>query len=196
MIAGLAFVVVRGPAQSGKTTVARLLAERLPDKVAVISQDDLWSRWIVRHDTDPAQDTELIYRQMKLLASTYIRAQYHVVVDAAFALYRGGAAATHDSDLRDLLGLVSTIRHVRPLLVTLTAPLEVLLRRGRESVALAQAGAAPESSDEPLDGDTAIEAMHRAFEASGLASALTLDTSALSPGEAVERILERLETAP
>ena len=194
MIAGLAFVVVRGPALSGKTTVARLLAERLPDKVAVISQDDLWSRWIVGHDTDPAQETELIYRQMKLLASTYIRTNYHVVVDAAFALYREGTAATHDSDLRDLLGLVSTIRNVRPLLVALTAPLELLLKRGRGSGAFAQVGAAPEGSDEPLDGDAAIEAMHRAFEASGLASALTLDTSALSPDEAVERILERLET--
>ena len=193
MIAGLAFVVVRGPALSGKTTVARLLAERLPDKVAVISQDDLWLRWIVGHDTDPAREPELIYRQMKLLASTYIRADYHVVVDAAFALYREGVAATHDSDLRDLLGLVSTIRNVRPLLVALTAPLEVLLRRGRASVAFAQAGAGSEGSDEPLDGDATIEAMHRAFQGSGLASALRLDTSALSPAEAVERILERLE---
>ena len=173
----IAFVVVRGPALVGKTTVARLLAERLPDKVAVISQDDLWWRWIVRHDQDPAPEAELIYRQMKLLAATYIRAQYHVVVDAAFALYRDGAAATHDSDLRDLLGLVSTIRNVRPLLVALTAPLNVLLSRSRGSEAF---------------GDAAIEAMHQAFEASGLASALTLDTSAVSPEEAVERILERL----
>ena len=39
---GLAFVVVRGPALSGKTAVARRLAARLPGKVAVISQDDLW----------------------------------------------------------------------------------------------------------------------------------------------------------
>ncbi len=100
-----------------------------------------------------------------------------MVVDAAFALCRDGVAATHDSDLRELLGLVSTIRNVRPLLVGVTAPLEVLRARAAES----------DQWDEP-----GVEAMYHAFEASALPSALTLDTSALSPDEAVKRILERL----
>ena len=174
---GLAFVVVRGPALSGKTAVTRRLAERLPDKVALISQDDLWERWIVGHDPEPAHEAELVYRQLKLLASTYIRAGYHIVVDAAFAFYRDGAAATHETDLRALLGLVSTIQQVRPLLVNVTAPLDVLLARVRES----------ERWDAP-----AVEAMYRAFEAGALPSPLVLDTSVLSPDEAVDRILDHL----
>ena len=178
---GLAFVVVRGPALSGKTTVACRLAERLPGKSAVISQDDLWSRWIVRHDPNAAQEAELVYRQLKLLASTYVRGGYHIVVDAAFALYQDGAVATHDSDLRELLGLVSTIRSVRPLLVAVTAPLEVLLARARES----------ERWDEP-----AVEAMYRAFEAGALPSPLVLDTSAVSTDEAVDQILAHLGVGP
>ena len=181
MIAGLAFVVIRGPALAGKTTVARRLAERLSSKVAHISQDDLWERWIVGHDDDLAAETELIYRQIKLLAAAYIRSGYHVVVDAAFAVYRDGVAATHNSNLRELLGLVSTIRNVRPLLVAITAPLDVLLARARDS----------ERWDEP-----AVEAMYDAFEAGAMPSPLVLDTSALSPDEAVERILAQLGASP
>ncbi|MGB2696020.1 MAG: AAA family ATPase [Dehalococcoidia bacterium] len=174
---GIAFVVVRGPALSGKTTVARRLAERLRGRVAVISQDDLWSRWIVGHDDDVAKEAELVYRQLKLLASTYIRGGYHIIVDASFALYRDGAAALHESDLRELLGLVSTVPNVRPLLVSLVAPLDTLRERMRDA----------EGAEEG-----AVEALQRAFAASAMPSALELDTSALSPDEAVERILERL----
>ncbi|MEX1252906.1 MAG: AAA family ATPase [Dehalococcoidia bacterium] len=174
---GLPFVVIRGPALVGKTAVARALAERLPGNAAIISQDDLWWRAIARHHSDLASEAELVYRQMKLLSSTYIRARYAVVVDGAFALYRDGAAATHDSDLRDLLGLVSTVPNVRPLLVALTCPLDVLLERARES----------ERYDAP-----AVEALHRAFEASGLPAALTFDTSEVSADEVADRILDHL----
>lgn len=176
-----AFVVVRGPALSGKTTVARALAESFlkegPGKVACMSQDDLWWRWIVGHDPDLAKETELVYRQLKLLAAVYIRGGYHVVVDAAFALYRDGVAATHESDLRELLSLVATIQHVRSLLVAVTAPLDVLLARAQGS--------------ERWDAH-AVEAMYRAFERNALPSPLVLDTSALSPDQAAEQILAHL----
>jgi len=179
VIDGLAFVVVRGPALAGKSEVARRLAERLSGRVALLSQDDLWWRWIAGHDDDLAAEAELVYRQLKLLAASYIRARYHAVVDAAFALARDGKAATHDNDLRELLGLVSTIRDVRPLLVTLTAPLETLLERGRAAVR--------DRRD--------VEALYGAFEASTMASALTLDTSVLSADACAGRILERLEAS-
>ena len=179
MSGGLPFVVVRGPALSGKTEIARRLAERLPQKSAIISQDDLWSRWIVRHDDDLAVEAELVYRQLRLLAAAYNRSGYAVVVDAAFAVYHDGAAATHGSDLRDLLGLISTVPNVHPLLVALTAPLEVLLDRAKED-----------------SGERArVEAIYRAFEASPVAAALTLDTATVSPDEGAGRILERLGLA-
>jgi len=183
---GLPFVVIRGPALVGKTAVSRALAGRLPGNAAIISQDDLWWRAIARHDANLADEAELVYRQMKLLASTYIRARYAVVVDGAFALYRGGVAATHDSDLRDLLGLVSTVPNVRPLLVALTAPLDVLLERARESERSLH-GESPSARDA-----AAVEALYRAFEASGLPAALTLETSAATPDEAADRILDHL----
>jgi predicted kinase len=169
------FIVVRGPALTGKTAVARGLAERLPGKVAVLSQDDLAERWIVGHDSDFAAETELVYRQLRLLSAAYIRSGYHVIVDAAFAVYRDGAAATHESDLRELLALVSTIPNVRPLLVGVTASLEALRARAAAS--------------DRWDA-RAVEALHRAFEQHAFRSALEIDTSALSPGEAAERIIE------
>ena len=95
----------------------------------------------------------------------------HIIPDG-----RDGVAATHDSDLRDLLGLVSTIRTVRPLLVNVTAPLDALIERARES--------------ERWDA-AAVEAMARAFESS-LPSPAVLDTSELSPEEGAERIMAHL----
>ncbi len=173
---GLPFVVVRGPTLAGKTTVARLLAERLPGKTAVISQDDLWWRAIVGHDDDAAAEAELVYRQMRLLASSYLRGGYGIVVDGSFAFYRDGAAALHETDLRDLLALVSTVPNVRPLFVVLAAPLDALLARAAAS--------------ERWDA-TAVEALHRAFEGA-MRAPVVLDTSILSPDETVERILARV----
>jgi chloramphenicol 3-O-phosphotransferase len=57
------------------------------------------------------------------------------------------------------------------------APLDTLLERGRQS--------------ERWDA-RAVEALHRAFERDALPSALVLDTSALSPDEAAERIRAQL----
>ena len=176
-MANLLFVVVRGPALSGKTAVARRLAERLPGKVAHLSQDDLASRWIAGHDENFAAESELVYRQIKLLAASYVRGGYHMVIDGAFAAYRGGVAATHDSDLRELLGLVATIHNVRSLLVSVTAPLDVLLERARSS--------------DRWDA-AAVESLYRAFERGALPSPLVIDTSVTTPDGAAGRILEHL----
>jgi predicted kinase len=176
MIAGLAFVVIRGPRFAGKTTLARHLAARLRDKAGLISQDDLWWRWIVRHDHNLGAEAALVYRAMKLLASSYIRGRYHVVVEGPFAVEQEGVVALHDSDLRDLLGLVSTIPAVRPLLGAVTAPLETLTARAEEA---------------GVDARTAT-AWHRAFAEAVLPVACTIDTAVLSPDEAVDLIFEHL----
>jgi predicted kinase len=168
------FVVVRGPALAGKSTLSRALADRLTGKVALISEDDLRERWIVGHDDDFALETELVYRQLKLLSASYIRGGYHVVVDAMFAAYRDGVSALHDSDLRDLLGLVSTIRNVRPLLVSVTAPLDALLERANERW-----------------NEQAVEALSRAFESTFVAP-VVIDTSLYPTSDAVDRVLAHL----
>jgi chloramphenicol 3-O-phosphotransferase len=177
-VTGLAFIVVRGPALAGKTALARAIAEALASggrKVATISQDDLASRWIAGHDADFAAETELVYRQIKLLSASYVRGGYHVVVDAMFAAARDGVAALHESDLRDLLGLVATIPSVRPLLVNVIAPLETLLGRAR---------------DAGLRDET-VEAVLRAFEGAAVAP-LVIDTSAAPPEEAARGVLAHL----
>ncbi|MEX2159591.1 MAG: AAA family ATPase [Dehalococcoidia bacterium] len=180
-----AFLVVRGPALSGKTSVARAIARQLAAegqrKVACISQDDLWSRWIVGHDSDLAREAELVYRQIKLLSASYVRGGYHVIVDAAFAVERDGAAATHDSDLRDLLALVATIPNVRPLLVVVTAPLETLLARAR---------------DDASREERTVEAVYRAFEMNAPASPMTIDTSRVAASEAARIVLEHIGARP
>jgi predicted kinase len=176
-VASLYVVVVRGPALAGKTALARRLAERLPGKVAHLSQDDLWWRWIVGHDANLASETELVYRQIKLLVASYVRSGYHMVIDGSFAVYHDGVAATHDSDLRELLGLVATIHNVHSLLVSVTAPLDVLLERSRAS----------ERWDAP-----AVEAVYRAFERESLPSPLVIDTSVTAPDAAVALVFEHL----
>ena len=170
-------VVVRGPALAGKTAVARRLAERLTGKVALVSQDDLQSKWIVGHGEDLAAESELVYRQIKLLTASYVRGGYHIVVEGSFAAYRDGVAATHDADLRELLGLVATIPNARPLFVAVTAPLAVLLKRARESDRWDERG---------------VEAMHGAFAREALPSPLTIDTSVTTPDEAAEAVLAHL----
>jgi chloramphenicol 3-O-phosphotransferase len=172
----LAFVVIRGPALAGKTSIARALAERLPGRVACISQDDVWERWIVKHDDDLARETGLVYRQLKVLAASYIRERYHVVVDASYAVFRDGVAVRHDADLRELLGLVTTIPAVHALFVTVNAPLEVLLERARGSARW---------------DDRAVRAVSRAFE-DALPSPLPFDTTELSPDDAATDILAHL----
>jgi len=176
-VGNLYIVVVRGPALVGKTVVAHRLAERLPGKVALISQDELQSNWIVKHDDNFGNEVELVYRQIKLLAASYVRGGYHMVVEGSFAAYRDGMAATHDSDLRELLGLIATIPSARPLFVSLTAPLDVLLERAKES--------------DRWDGE-GVEAMYGAFAADTLPSPLVIDTSVTTPEGAAERILEHL----
>jgi predicted kinase len=176
-VANLYVVVVRGPALAGKTAVARRLAERLPGKVALLSQDDLQSRWIVGHGDDFAAETELVYRQIKLLAASYVRGGYHMVIEGSFAAYRDGVAATHDADLRELLGLVATMPNARPLLVAVTAPIDVLLERARQS---------------DRWSERAVEAMYGAFERESLASPLVIDTNVTTPDGAVEEILAHL----
>ncbi len=174
---GLLFVAVRGPALSGKTALARRLAERLRGKVAHLSQDDLATRWIAGHDEDFAAETVLVYRQLKLLTASYVRGGYHMVIDGSFAAYRDGRAAMHNSDLRELLGLVATIHNVRSLLVAVTAPLDVLLERAKQS--------------ERWDAG-AVEAVYRAFEREALPSPLVIDTSVTTPDGAVDSILAHL----
>ncbi len=176
-MASLYVVVVRGPSLAGKSSLARRLAERLPGKVALVSQDDLQSRGIIGHADDFALEAELVYRQIKLLTASYVRGGYHVVIEGSFAAYRDGVVATHDRDLRELLGLMATIPNVRPLFVSVTAPLNVLLERARESERWDAAG---------------VEALYGAFAADTLPSPLVIDTSVTTPDEAMGEILAHL----
>ena len=66
-----------------------------------------------------------------------------MVIDGSFAVYRDGVAATHDADLRELLGLVATIHNVHSLLVSVTAPLDVLLERAQASEHTRRSGHCP-----------------------------------------------------
>ena len=180
MLSGLAFIVVRGPALAGKTAVARAIADELAAdgrrKVALISQDDLATRWIAGHDPDFAAEAELVYRQIKLLSAAYVRGGYSVIVDGAFAAQSDGASALHESDLRDLLALVATIPNVRPLLVNVSAPLDTLLARAR-------------NAGWPED---AVASMHHEFERGAAASPVTFDTSRISPEDAARETLDHI----
>lgn len=111
-------VILRGPEHDGKAALARAVAGGLPGKSAVIHFADLRERWIVHHGDDRAAETEMCYRLLKLIAVTYLKDGYNVVVDAPYVGAHGGVSVRED-DVNDLARLSRTFRGIRSSVVTL-----------------------------------------------------------------------------
>jgi adenylylsulfate kinase-like enzyme len=169
-----AVVLITGVSASGKSTVAKALAERLPRSVHV--PGDSFRRMIVNGRTDmtPKPDHEAIeqlhlrYRLAATVADAYFEAGFTVVVqDVVLGAELGRLAATIRS---------------RPLLVVVLAPrAEVVAARDRSR---AKSGYHRWTVDE-LDAG-----LRRQTPRVGL----WLDSSEQTPSQTVEEILERAWT--
>ncbi|MEU4476506.1 AAA family ATPase [Micromonospora sp. NPDC023966] len=170
-----AVVLISGIMAAGKSTVAELLARRLPR--AVHLRGDVFRRMIVSgRAAMTAQLTDEAWRQLRL--------RYDLAASAADRYAAAGfTVVLQDVVLGpDLPALVDGIRH-RPLAVVVLAPrADVVAVRER---------------DRPKQGygDWPVADLDAEFRADTPRIGLWLDTSAQTPEETVDEILARAWTA-
>lgn len=166
-----AVILVTGIQASGKSTIAQLLAERLPQSVHV--RGDLFRRMIIngRADMTPDPASEAI-RQLRLrhqLAAT--------VSDAYFQA--GFTVIVQDVILGDHLAEMTTMIRSRPLLVIVLAP-QASVIADRE-----------QSRGKTAYGTWAIRQLDDALRNETPRLGLWLDTSSQAPAETADEILAR-----
>jgi cytidylate kinase len=166
-----AVILVTGIQASGKSTIAQLLAERLPQSVHV--RGDLFRRMIIngRADMTPDPASEAI-RQLRLrhqlaatVSDTYFQAGFTVIVQ--------------DVILGDHLAEMTAMIRSRPLLVIVLAP--------RASVIADR----EQSRGKTAYGTWAIRQLDDALRNETPRLGLWLDTSSQAPAETADEILAR-----
>jgi cytidylate kinase len=171
---GRAIILVTGIQAAGKSTVAQLLAERLPQSVHV--RGDLFRRMIInaRADMTPDPSDEAL-RQLRLrhqlaamVSDTYFQVGFTVVVQDVIL----GAHLTE---------MTAMIRS-RPLLVIVLAP-QVSAIADRER-----------TRDKTAYGPWAIEQLDHVLRRETPQLGLWLDTSSQTAAETVDEILSRAWT--
>lgn len=171
MIPAPAVVLVTGIQAAGKSTVAQLLAERLPRSVHL--RGDAFRRMVVSGRADMTPDpSEEAVRQLRL--------RHRLTALAADEYFRAGfTVVAQDVILGEhLTELVATI-HARPLLVVTLAP-------SVEAIATREAARAKNSYDE-----WTITQLDRGLREDTPRLGLWLDTSDQTPEQTVTEILDR-----
>ncbi|MGM1062373.1 AAA family ATPase [Saccharothrix sp. Mg75] len=169
-----AVILITGIQAAGKSTVAQLLAERLPRSVHL--RGDLFRRMVVngRADMTPEPSEEAV-RQLRL--------RYRLTAATADAYFRDGfTVVAQDVILGDHLADVVRLIRQRPLLVVVLAPRV-------EAVAAREAGRAKNTYDE-----WTVDLLDRGLRNDTPRLGLWLDTSDQTPEETVDEILDRAWT--
>ncbi len=102
-------IVLHGPAGARRRELALRMAEELAGKATVVPFDAFHSDWLVGHDDDRASELDLASKIGKLVAVSYIRAGYHVIIEGSFAGLANGAASPQDQHLGELIALARTL---------------------------------------------------------------------------------------
>lgn len=169
-----AIVLISGIQAAGKSTVARLLAERLPRSAHL--RGDLFRRMVVNGRADmTAEPSPEAIRQLRL--------RYRLLANACDAYFEEGFTVVAQDVIlgKHLAEMVRMIRH-RPLLVVVLAPQPW-------AVAAREAGRAKDAYRQ-----WTIELLDRGLRHDTPRLGLWLDTSRQSPEETVTEILSRAWT--
>lgn len=169
-----AVVLITGIQAAGKSTVAQLLAERLPRSVHV--RGDLFRRMVVggRVDMAPDPSAEAV-RQLRL--------RHRLTAMACDEYFREGFnVVAQDVVLGDHLAEMTEHIRSRPLLVVVLAPRP-------EAVAAREAARGKDAY-----GRWTIDLLDRGLRTETPRLGLWLDTSGQTPGETVAEILRRAWT--
>jgi hypothetical protein len=129
----------------------------LTTKTALVCEHDLEEAWIISHDPDRSAELDMVYMQMKLLVSHYLRNRYNVVVDAPYRHTIAGEVHSYEEEIDQLRTLM------RAMPVT---PLTVHVYDGsrRTAVASPSAAYAPRNGQGDLKFDVALVTPERIAE--------------------------------
>jgi chloramphenicol 3-O-phosphotransferase len=166
-----AVILVTGIQAAGKSTIAQLLAERLPSSVHV--RGDLFRRMIIngRADMTPDPTSEAV-RQLRL--------RYQLAATVSDAYFQAGfTVIVQDVILGSYLAEMTAMIRSRPLLVIVLAP---------QAAAIADR---EESRGKTAYGPWAIEQLATALRYETPRLGLWLDTSSQTPAETADEILCR-----
>jgi chloramphenicol 3-O-phosphotransferase len=166
-----AIVLITGIQAAGKSTVAQLLAERLPRSVHV--RGDMFRRMIVngRHDMTPEPSDEP-WRQLRM--------RYRITATVCDEYFREGFTVVAQDVIlgQELQDVVKMIKH-RPLLVVVLAPKP-------EAVVARELGRSKDAYDE-----WTVTMLDDGLRNDTPRLGLWLDTSNQTPEETVQEILDR-----
>jgi len=166
-----AVILVTGIQAAGKSTIAQLLAERLPQSVHV--RGDLFRRMIIngRADMTPDPTSEAI-RQLRL--------RYQLAATVSDAYFQAGfTVIVQDVILGSHLAEMTAMICSRPLLVIVLAPRAAAIADREKSRA------------KTAYGPWAIEQLDTALRHGTPRLGLWLDTSSQTPAETADEILSR-----
>lgn len=121
-------VVIYGAPFSGKSSVARELAQSLPGKSAVLSVDALVRDAIVVPGDDPVSELEMVHMQTQLLTSNMLKNRYNVVVEGPFFFLRDEVMHRHEQDIDHIVSLMRNLTEAA-LFVRLSASEDALRQR-------------------------------------------------------------------
>jgi cytidylate kinase len=166
-----AVILITGIQAAGKSTVAQLLAERLPQSVHV--RGDLFRRMIIngRADMTPGPSDEAV-RQLRL--------RYQLAATVSDAYFQAGfTVIVQDIILGGHLAEMTAMIRSRPLLVVVLAPL------------VSAIAAREQSREKTAYGTWAIKQLDDALRHETPRRGLWLDTSGQTAAETTDEILSR-----
>jgi chloramphenicol 3-O-phosphotransferase len=169
-----AVILVTGIQAAGKSTIAQLLAERLPQSVHL--RGDLFRRMIIngRADMTPDPTSEAV-RQLRL--------RYQLAATVSDAYFQAGfTVIVQDVILGDHLAEMTAMIRSRPLLVIVLAP---------QAAAIADR---EQSRGKTAYGPWAIQQLDGVLRHETPRLGLWLDTTSQTPAETADEILSRAWT--